>query len=147
MALDNLLGDVQTEAEAAVVRRGDLSAAMEALEDLIQLVRWNADASIGDRRHYLTVADFDTDENLAALRRVLHGVLEQIAENLLEPITIAENDGLRLRNIEVESPSAHRGVVALHDIANEPRPVNRLTPHLQTSRFDARHVEKLEDQA
>src|SRR5207302_2470428 len=77
VAIDDLLGDVQAQSEAAVVGRRDLTPAMEALEDLIQLVVRNADAAIADRSHDVIAFVDDVDEDLASLRRILDCIFEK----------------------------------------------------------------------
>ena len=98
--------------------------------------------------HELIAAVFDVDADVAAVGRVLHRVLEQIAEDLLEAIAVADDDRLWLvGNVELEAAVADRGVMAMHDVAHERRPRDRLAADLQASGLDARHVEQLEDQA
>src|SRR5262245_9852688 len=64
VALDDLLADVETQAEAAVIGRRDLSSAMEALEHLRQLVGGDADAAITDRRNEVIALVLDADHDL-----------------------------------------------------------------------------------
>ena len=92
-------------------------------------------------------SQIDAHENLAAVRRVLHRVLEKIAENLLETIAIALHALRRVGNLDVKAAIAHRGVMTMDDVAHERRPRNRLAANLQPSRFDARHIEQLENQS
>src|SRR5450759_1082778 len=65
VALDDLLRDVKAEAEAAIVCRRDLPAAVEALEHLHQLVDRDADAMIGNGGDDLVFLIVHADENLA----------------------------------------------------------------------------------
>jgi hypothetical protein len=104
VALDDLLRDVEAEAEAAVVRRRDLAAAVEALEDLAELVGRDADAAVAHRGHELA-AVLDGDADVAAVRRVLHRVLEQIAEHLLEAVAVAEISARVAGTFDVERRS------------------------------------------
>src|SRR5204863_3481550 len=92
VALDDLLGDVKAESEAAVIRRRDLAAAMEALEDLPELVGRNADAAIAHGSEQRVAFVVHRDGNVAAVGRILHRVLQQLAEDLLEAIAIAGDD-------------------------------------------------------
>src|SRR3954451_17255988 len=130
MAFDDLLGDVEAEPKAAVVCRRHLAAAMEALEDLPQLVSRDTDAAVRDRGHDLIAAIFDRDEDLAAVRRVLDRVLHQIAEHLLKPVAIAEHPFVADREVELETAIVDRGVMAMNDIADERGPRNRLPAEL-----------------
>src|ERR1041385_5048499 len=88
----------------------------------------------------------DVDADVAPFRRILHGVLQQIAEDLLEAVAIAVDDALTAVDVDAEVPVAERGVMAVHDVAHEVRPWNRFAADLQASGLDARHVEELENQ-
>src|SRR5712691_4867092 len=109
---------------------------METLEHLIQLIRRDADTAIADRGDDLIAIVFDADENLASLRRVFHRVLQKISEDLLEPIAIAGDDLRVVGNVDMEAALADRRVMAVDDLLNERRPVDRLTADLETSGLD-----------
>src|SRR5436190_22936527 len=102
MPVDDLPGDVQPESQTAVVRRRDLSSAMESLEDLSQLVLRNADAPVAHRGHDLIAAILHVDVDLASLRRVLDRVLQKVAQNLLQAIAIANDHRPAVRDVEME---------------------------------------------
>ena len=122
VAIDDLLGDVQAESESTVVRRRDLTAAMEPLEDLIQLVVRNADAAIAHGSHDVIAFVDDVDEDLASLRRILDCIFEKIADHLLEPVAIADDDRIGVGDIEMKATVADRGVMVMHEIAHERKP-------------------------
>src|SRR5438445_42785 len=79
-------------------------------------------------------------------RRIFDRVLEQISEDLLETVAVAGDHRPTGGHVDMETTVADRRVMALHDIANERCPRNRFAANLQTSGFDARHIEQLEDQ-
>src|SRR4051812_25842068 len=89
MTFHDLLGDVETESQAAVIRRGDLAAAMETLEPLSELVGGDSDSAVINRSDDHIAPCLDRDAYVASIRRVLHGVFQQVAENLLQPVAIA----------------------------------------------------------
>src|SRR5687768_2237907 len=120
---------------------------MEALEYLAQLIGRDADAAVADSRDERVALIVDRDRDVAPFRRILDRVLEQIAEDLLEAIAIAGDDPAEIRNADVEAAVADRGVMAMHDVAHELRPGNRVAANLEPSGLDARHIEQLEDQA
>ena len=110
---------------------------MEALEDLIQLVVRNADAAIAHRSHDVIAFVDDVDEDLASLRRILDCIFEKIADDLLEPVAIADNDRIGVGNIEMKAAVADRGVMVMHEIAHELDPLQRLVANLETAGLDA----------
>src|SRR5436190_23962422 len=120
------------------MRRRDLSAASESLEELPDLVGRNADAAIAHGSEQRVAFVVHRDGNVAAVGRILHRVLQQIAEDLLEAIAIAGDDLVRARNADVEAPVADRGVMAMHDVAHELRPGNLIAADFETAGLDAR---------
>src|SRR3954452_21561026 len=99
---------------------------MESLEDLPQLVGRNAHAAIAYRGHDVIAAIVHIDADVAALGRVLDRVLQQVAEDLLKAVAIAVDDALVAFDIDAEVTIAECGVMAMHDVAHEVRPRNRL---------------------
>src|SRR5207248_6423329 len=101
MALDDLFRDVKAEPQAAVVRRRHLPSAVEALEDLLDLIGRNPDAAVADGGHDGVAPVLDDDVDVAPLGRVLHGILEQVAQDLFQTIAIAVDDAIGLvRDVE-----------------------------------------------
>src|SRR5688572_16277906 len=71
MGLDDRFGDVEAEAEASVVSTGDVAGAMKALEELRNLIAWDADALIDHRRLHRSIPHPDQDIDFRTVRRVL----------------------------------------------------------------------------
>ena len=79
-------------------RRGRLRLP-EALEDVGQELRRDADPGVGDRQLDVRVDPLETDLHLAASIRELDGVREEIPQHLLQPLRIARHPaGLRIEN-------------------------------------------------
>src|SRR2546423_8733689 len=125
VALHDLLGDVEAEAETAVIRRRHLASAVEALEDLPDLVGGDADAAVAHRGHELIAAVLEAHVDVAAVRGVLLRVLEQIAEHLLEAVAVARDLLIRLRERDVKLAVAAGGGGA-DGLPHQTRPAGRL---------------------
>src|SRR5206468_5174070 len=67
VSLHDLPGDVETESQPAIVGRRDLAPAVEALEDLPDLVRGNAYSKIANRGDDLFVLGLHVDRDFAAI--------------------------------------------------------------------------------
>src|SRR5438105_7074948 len=120
---------------------------MKSLEDVSQLVGGDSHSAIADRSDDLIASIVDVDENLASFRRIFDRVLEQISEDLLETVAVAGDHRPTGGHVDMETTIADRRVMALHDIANERCPRNRFAANLQTSGFDARHIEQANNAA
>lgn len=87
MTLDDFSRDGQSQASASNVTVGEAFDAEELVEDVLQSFRRNANAAVPDA-HLQTALRFFArrDGDLAALRAVLAGVRQEIAEHLLDAI-------------------------------------------------------------
>ncbi len=92
--LDQPAADRQPEAGAAVLARGGHVGLRERLEQLRRLLRRHADARVAHRElelHLLAgpLEQLDVEPDLAALGE-LHGVVDEVGQDLAEPQRIAE---------------------------------------------------------
>src|SRR5258706_3581748 len=86
--LDDGLGDVEAESEAAVVAAGDVAGPVEALEQLRDLVFRDADAIVDDRREHIAAVHVGIELDVAPLGGVLDGVGEEVVDDLAHPVGV-----------------------------------------------------------
>src|SRR5262245_12322858 len=65
---------------------------LKLLEDAIQILGGDARAAVGDRNPHLAVHPRRADVDLAALRSELHGVREQIEDDLPDPALVSRDN-------------------------------------------------------
>src|SRR5260221_5385022 len=82
MRLDQVLHDGQTEPRAAFLARAAGAHTVEALEDAGQVIRPDAGAGVTDSHDNAVSSSLRGDPDLAALRRVPQGGVEQIGAEL-----------------------------------------------------------------
>ena len=77
------------EADAAAGCRPSVRAAPESVEDVWELVRRDADPSVGDGQFNLSIVGGEVDFDLAARWRELECIREQVSDDLTEaqPVT------------------------------------------------------------
>ena len=94
LTLNDRLG--QREAQADPRRIQGMAAPVKPLEDVVDVLRGNAAAVVGylDLEHGGGAGPGNPD--MAAGRRVIHGVLHQISQSLAGPLWIAEQPFFRL---------------------------------------------------
>ena len=80
VSLDQLAGDGQAESQAAVPARGRAVPLAERLEDVFDLRRRHAARRIGDENEHLLAGLTEARAHLAASRRVLDRVVEDVAQ-------------------------------------------------------------------
>src|SRR5260221_10547116 len=146
MTFDDLFGDVEAKTQTSIVGRRHLPAPMEAFEHLIQLVDRNADSVVADARHELIALLLDADSDLTAVRRVLHGVLHQVAQDLLETIAVAIHHPSIFSDVELEGTVAEGRVVTANHFTDEGRPDDRLAANLEPAGLNPPDIQKLQDQ-
>src|SRR5256885_7595631 len=79
-------------------------------------------------------------------RSVFHGVLQQVAQHLLEAVAIAGHDPAVVRHGDVKAAIADGGGMAMHDFAHESRPADRVAGPLPPARLEAGDAAPLRDQ-
>src|SRR6516162_7080385 len=86
---DDAAGDAQTQPGAALGPAAGLVHAVEALEDVRQMLRGDADPRVTDARHHRSALRLDLHLDHATRRRVLDGIVQQVVEDLPQPRRIA----------------------------------------------------------
>ena len=80
-----MFDDGQPEAQSSIAAGDRAVRLMKAIEDVRQGIWPDARAIVGDRDFDLTLGAAKRDRNVAALRRELDGIGEQIPDHLLNP--------------------------------------------------------------
>ena len=88
MLLDNLAGDVQAQTHAWQLLLLRVARPPEWLEDGFRGLGRQSDATVGHADQHAQTVDAQGDLDIAARRRVLDGVLEQVGEHLLQAVRI-----------------------------------------------------------
>src|SRR5262249_57135491 len=95
--------DGQPEPGPAELARSGLVDAIEALGDPRKIGRWDSDASVDDVDLDVALGRLlDADRHAAALGRVLDGVVDQIQQDLNEPIAVGEHQRQIARQLALE---------------------------------------------
>src|SRR4051812_14860261 len=102
MALDERPADVQAEPHARQAAFCRVGGPAERLEDRLQAARWQADAAVCHLDQGPALAADHRETDLAAGRRVLDRVAQQIRDHLLQPIDVDAGVHLVIREIEDE---------------------------------------------
>src|SRR5439155_18788198 len=102
---DDSLLDRQSQADAASI---GLPCLPEALEQVCLCLDGHTRPGIGDLEHRFAVSASGAKLDVAAGRRELHGVAEQIAEHLGEPSSVGAYADGRARIVDLEHHAALR---------------------------------------
>ena len=87
-----VLGDGEAEAETTVEASAGIVHLSETFKDGMELVWWNADAGISDRKKQFLVEEASGDGDLAS-RGELEGIPDEIKENLTDASRVSEEEG------------------------------------------------------
>jgi hypothetical protein len=133
-------------ARAAERARARLVHAVEALEDAAEILLGNPDSGIRDAHPDLRIAALDADLDPTTRLGVLHGVVEQVADDLLESVRIRPGHHTpRCLRYDIETPFAKtRPGIAdqrRHDLAH----VERRGLETDAPAFDRRELEQVVD--
>src|SRR5260370_36851279 len=91
--LHDLLNDREAEASPGYRLRGAAAHSPEALEDVADLVRRDAETGVRDADQRVTALDAAGQRDRAAFGRVLDRVVDQVAHDLDQPVADARHDG------------------------------------------------------
>ena len=148
----DLAADVEAEARAAVLARRRAVGLLEGLEDQRELLVGDPDAGVGDREREDPVparpARHDREPDLAVVGE-LHGVRQEVAQDLLEALLVGDDRG-RQRRVAVDREAqalllGERAERALHVVAQvDQRELAEVEVHL--ARLDLGQVEDVVDQ-
>src|SRR4051812_27232143 len=146
MSLDDALGNVQTESDAATAMLGrELN---ESLEHRIQHVRWNALAVISDREDDVVLDALHMHNDRAVRRRKLDGVTQQVADHLENPRRIERGSRQGLDDLRLDRQAASQalGLKGVDRLGDDLRSVAFDPCHRQHPRFDTCHIHEIADQ-
>ncbi len=93
MQIDEVMHERQADTETAVRPRAAAVRLPEALEDVRQRSGWNALPRVAHHDLDVEVAAAELELHHAAGGRELHGVLQQVADDLAQPLGIRHHDG------------------------------------------------------
>ena len=89
MRVDDGSADVQPQSKAAESTATRIVIGLvEALEDIRPMLVGDPDPGVADGHLDVATATVNVDGDRPALRRILHRVLEQVAQDLVDPIAI-----------------------------------------------------------
>ena len=115
--------DGQADPEAPVPSRGARVGLPEVLEHVGKKLRRDALAAVGDDHLEIGLHAVQVDANRPSLRSELHGIGEQIPDDLLEPVAVASHQGAGAVDVRSDRQALgiHGGTHALddqlHDVA------------------------------
>src|SRR5258706_1381408 len=145
--LDDGLGDVEAESEAAVVAAGDVAGPVEALEQLRDLVFRDADAIVDDRREHIAAVHVGIELDVAPLGGVLDGVGEEVVDDLSHAVGVDVHRRLGNGGVEGDAAGSILHTEGATAAIEELQPADGLPVDLQAVGLDARDVEQFRDQA
>src|SRR5436305_3067709 len=91
----NMLYDCQTQSGTAAFTRAGFIHAIEALEDAGQMFRRDTGAEVADKELNAVFALFCADDDLFSALGVPQGIADEIAENLVDRVTIGQHGPIR----------------------------------------------------
>src|SRR5579875_2526563 len=96
MQANELLDEIESETRTRYAQAARIRCPREAIEDARELVVRNADPAIayGDRYGLLLAADHDLHRRI--VRRVLHGIFDEIGKDLAQALLVADDPRVAL---------------------------------------------------
>src|SRR5579864_9063878 len=91
--LHDLLNDREAEASPRYRLRGAAAYAPEALEDVADLLRRDAEPGVGDADQGVPALDTAGQRDRAPFGRVLDRVVDEVADDLDQTVAVARDDG------------------------------------------------------
>ena len=148
MQFDDVADDGEAESEAAAAPCGGRVGLAEAFEDVRQERRVDAAAGIADPHLDRRIAPLDRDLHPPTLGRELDRVREQIGDDLLQALLIAEHRGRGIEHgLNPDVPSPPRpGACSRSVCSTIALTLHRLDAEVQRARHDAADIEQVLDQ-
>src|SRR5271166_2369108 len=87
----DVLGDRQSQPRAARLPRASLVHSVEALEQPWQVFAWDSRSKVAHIKLHAIFRFTRPDQDLAAGLAVLHGIIDQVAEHLVNSIPVHQN--------------------------------------------------------
>ncbi len=137
MSLDNTAAYGQAQADAVDVGRQIATNPVETLEDPLKVLLGDPNALVGDGHQHLPTASTSGHPDVAAVGRVLHRIIQEIRDDLLDTSCICVRRQILWMNVQEDAVSLqaplHRGrhafsnpgdadtlAVQLHSLAFQP---------------------------
>ena len=146
--LDDVAGDGQAEPRPAGLAADPRPVHLvEPFEDARLGGLRDADPMVGHRHDDVRRRRADRDVDLAAVRAELHGVVEQVDEDLAEAVAVAADRRDRLGDIDAEGHALAIGeqAQALGRVDRDPADVEQVDDAEGAAALDPRQVEQLVD--
>src|SRR4051794_25597817 len=146
---NDLFDDIQPDTQAANGLAPVTTNAIEPLEQVWQIYRGNADASIADRDTYIVRSFFQLHRDDAATGAIFNRVLQQVLEHLLQPVLVPVDDQghRRGQRFERDCVPVEKWLEISHDLRNQGREVKRLAVEAKLACLQAgdieQHIDKL----
>ncbi len=144
---DDRVGDGQAQARAA----GRVRGPMEAVEDPAALRDRNAGARVVHGQAHVSTLPRDRKADDPALGRILAGVVQQNADETVEPLRRGSDDGIGFRGarpyLQGLAASLGHGAESVGRLGRQDLDVHRLRLGLPTSRIEAGQPEHVVDEA
>ena len=146
--LGEVTHDRQPQAEAPVATRDRAVGLPEAVEDARQDLGLDPDAGVGQRQHRELAVARQPDANVAALRRELHGVGDEVGGDLTQAQRVAEHEaGAGIdEQLELHALALGLGARQLDGLLEDGRQVDRKELELELAGHDARDVQQVVDE-
>ncbi len=140
---DDAVGDVQPQAQPG---RNPLapSGAIEALEEMLLLLRRNADALILDPHNCVSLILRQSDGDCTAAGAVFGSVAEQVVQHLLDQSLVADYQHQFVGGVQFDRQRLHQPRL-LHAAGDSAGQVNCPPQHLEPASGDARDIEQVVD--
>ena len=99
MTVDDGFGDVETQANTRIVAAGCVAYTVETLEDVVDLFRTDTNALIFNRYQVAIFALLQRYYDLTTMRRIFDCIIQDIANNLADTLSICYNAALLNTNV------------------------------------------------
>ena len=113
--------DGRDQAESQAVSRcvATLFQSIEALENLLTLIRWNSGSVVGDRNDRATVHGFARNDDLSSVAAVLDCIVHEIGDGIKNQIAIADRQHFAVAGHGEEVRLLGRSIVQLDDLMGD----------------------------
>src|SRR4030095_5274921 len=139
-------GEAETETAARPRARGVTLS--EAVEDVRQELRRDADAGVAHHDLHVRIHPLQLDLHAARLRGELHRVAQEVPHYLAQPVRIAAYRAARRgqHRLQLDALRLRGGADGVHALADHRPQIHRLDVEPDLAGADARDVQQLVDQ-
>src|SRR2546426_843029 len=140
-------GNGQPQSRASGAAGARAVRAVETLEDVRQIIRPDPLPRIGDRDLHLAVGGDYPDVHPAAGGRVLEGVVNQVGEDLLQPVAVGGHPHFRRRRLVQPQPAVLReGPQLVDGIRDQRGYIHRSQIQRGAFAFQLREIKQIVDE-